>query len=394
MLGSDDVLACFIAGNAFTWDDWFRLETQDDSLQPTIDMLLNVSIFMWFGAVCPWHYFVTNPVIPIYRLIALGITVLLFRRLPMVLAFHTWIHQVEEFRHALFVGFFGPIGVSAIFYLYISLEFLRTIDVDGEEREDAVRAGEIIEVVVWFLAICSIVVHGLSVPLGKLGLYLPRTISEALSVERMSRPSSQIADDQDEPEPWNVRQNATDDSHYLQRLFRSKPASTGRGPSSTGKSGASLFPRTIIRFGRHVMGDLRSNRETAAHDNQSVGSSPVPNLSGGDGHPKISGPTNPRIIGRPVVSPPADSSTAGPATREARGLGSAARSRVASPMPSGATPPSRTQSPGLPWNRSIRFPDEPPSAAPTTGNDHTPLNDGRSGIENPVSESKVAPESG
>jgi NhaP-type Na+/H+ or K+/H+ antiporter len=36
MLGSDDVLACFIAGNAFTWDDWFRLETLDDSLQPTI----------------------------------------------------------------------------------------------------------------------------------------------------------------------------------------------------------------------------------------------------------------------------------------------------------------------------------------------------------------------
>lgn len=39
MIGSDDVLACFIAGNAFTWDDWFRLETLDDSLQPTIDMV-------------------------------------------------------------------------------------------------------------------------------------------------------------------------------------------------------------------------------------------------------------------------------------------------------------------------------------------------------------------
>jgi NhaP-type Na+/H+ or K+/H+ antiporter len=52
MIGSDDVLACFIAGNTFTWDDWFRLETLDDSLQPTIDMLLNLSIFIWFGAIC------------------------------------------------------------------------------------------------------------------------------------------------------------------------------------------------------------------------------------------------------------------------------------------------------------------------------------------------------
>lgn len=79
MIGSDDVLACFIAGNAFTWDDWFRLETLDDSLQPTIDMLLNLAVFIWFGAICPWESFVNNDIIPIYRLVALGILILLLR---------------------------------------------------------------------------------------------------------------------------------------------------------------------------------------------------------------------------------------------------------------------------------------------------------------------------
>ena len=79
MIGSDDVLACFIAGNVFTWDDWFRLETLDDSLQPTIDMLLNLSIFVWYGAICPWATFANNSVIPIYRLIMLGVLILLFR---------------------------------------------------------------------------------------------------------------------------------------------------------------------------------------------------------------------------------------------------------------------------------------------------------------------------
>jgi NhaP-type Na+/H+ or K+/H+ antiporter len=79
MIGSDDVLACFIAGNAFTWDDWFRLETLDDSLQPTIDMLLNLSIFIWFGAICPWSSFRVNSVISIYRLIFLGVLILLLR---------------------------------------------------------------------------------------------------------------------------------------------------------------------------------------------------------------------------------------------------------------------------------------------------------------------------
>ena len=70
---------------------------------------------------------------------------------------HKFIHQIEEMRQAIFVGFFGPIGVSAIFYLYISLEFLETITVDGEQREDAKRLGDTIMIVVWFLAICSIV---------------------------------------------------------------------------------------------------------------------------------------------------------------------------------------------------------------------------------------------
>ncbi|KAG1207568.1 hypothetical protein G6F69_007944 [Rhizopus microsporus] len=32
LIGSDDLLACFIAGNSFTWDDWFRVETENAHL--------------------------------------------------------------------------------------------------------------------------------------------------------------------------------------------------------------------------------------------------------------------------------------------------------------------------------------------------------------------------
>lgn len=182
MIGSDDVLACFIAGNTFTWDDWFRLETLDDSLQPTIDMLLNVSIFMWYGAVCPWDSFLHNEVIPLYRLVPLGILVLLLRRLPWVFAIHKKIPQIEQVRQAIFVGFFGPVGVSAIFYLYITTEFLETLQgSDGELREDVAKLPEAVTVIVWFLCITSVVTHGLSIPLGKLGYYLPRTISRSVT---------------------------------------------------------------------------------------------------------------------------------------------------------------------------------------------------------------------
>ncbi|PWY78449.1 hypothetical protein BO94DRAFT_497683 [Aspergillus sclerotioniger CBS 115572] len=185
MIGTDDLLACFVAGNVFTQDDWFRLETMDDSLQPTIDMLLNLAVFMWFGAVCPWPSFLNNNVIPIYRLIFLGILILVVRRMPIIFAMHKCIRQIEHFYQAAFVGFFGPIGVGAVFYLSVSREFLHQITVDGKVREDAQKVSEAVDVIVWFLVICSIVVHGLSIPLAKAGYHLPRTISHALSTSTM-----------------------------------------------------------------------------------------------------------------------------------------------------------------------------------------------------------------
>lgn len=158
LIGTDDVLACFIAGNTFTWDDWFRVETEDDSLQPTIDMLLNITIFLWYGAVIPWPLFNSSSVISLWRLVVLGILVLLLRRLPWIFGMHRWIHQIEEVRQAIFVGFFGPIGVSAVFYLFISLEFIEEhLSDEGAPRSDVSNLGDMVIVIVWFLTVCSIV---------------------------------------------------------------------------------------------------------------------------------------------------------------------------------------------------------------------------------------------
>ncbi|KZZ91486.1 Na(+)/H(+) antiporter 2 [Moelleriella libera RCEF 2490] len=186
MVGTDDVLACFIAGNAFTWDDWFRLQTKDDSLQPTVDMLLNVSIFLWYGAYLPWKEIAHNSVATLSRLVPLGLLVLLIRRLPWVYGMHKLIPQIRQHRQAIFVGFFGPIGVSAVFYLFISIEFIKThlSDENGVPRSDVKDLSETVTIVVWFLAVCSTVVHGLSIPLGKLGYLAPRihrSLSETIS---------------------------------------------------------------------------------------------------------------------------------------------------------------------------------------------------------------------
>ena len=161
MLGTDEALACFVAGSVFAWDGWFGPDTRgDDSLQPTVDMLLSVPVFLWYGAVCPWPAFRSSSVLPLRRLVPLGLLVLLLRRLPWVFAVYRLVPQLEGMRQALFAGFFGPMGVSSIFYLYVALEFLHTLDVDGQPRADIEQLPETIHVVVWFIVVCSTVSGG------------------------------------------------------------------------------------------------------------------------------------------------------------------------------------------------------------------------------------------
>jgi hypothetical protein len=139
---------------------------------------------------------------------------------------HKKIHQIEEPRQALVVGFFGPIGVSAVFYLYISREFLRGINQDGVVRDDAEHLSEIMLVVIWFLAICSIVsdtrvsfllrgtdapqvLHGINTPLGKLGftfqgLSRPRFQLNASLVDRRTSLHRSVKTPCRVPQLWPV----------------------------------------------------------------------------------------------------------------------------------------------------------------------------------------------
>ena len=47
-------------------------------------MLLNVTVFLWYGAVIPWAEFGHNSVLATWRLVVLGMLVMLLRRLPWV----------------------------------------------------------------------------------------------------------------------------------------------------------------------------------------------------------------------------------------------------------------------------------------------------------------------
>ncbi|KAI8366074.1 Sodium/hydrogen exchanger family-domain-containing protein [Radiomyces spectabilis] len=173
--GSDDVLACFAAGNAFSWDDWFRQETEEAHFQEVIDMMLNLAVFVYIGAIIPWSDF-GNAALGLtpWRLVVLAVLILLFRRLPIVLALKPVMPAMKTYRDAAFSGWFGPMGVGAVFLSKIAKEELQEV-YHGQPEPVAVH---LINPIVLFIVLSSVLVHGTTIPLFKLGKRIrTRTLS-------------------------------------------------------------------------------------------------------------------------------------------------------------------------------------------------------------------------
>jgi NhaP-type Na+/H+ or K+/H+ antiporter len=176
--GSDDLLACFVAGNAFSWDDWFRQETEEAHFQEVIDMMLNLAVFVYIGAIIPWSDF-GNAALGLtpWRLVVIAILILLFRRLPILIILKPVMPAMKTYREAIFSGWFGPMGVGAVFLAMIAKEEMIEIYQDEEVKPLTI---ELISPVVLFIVLSSTLVHGTTIPLFKIGNRIrTRTLSIA-----------------------------------------------------------------------------------------------------------------------------------------------------------------------------------------------------------------------
>lgn len=105
-----------------------------------------------------------------WRLFVLAILVLLLRRLPVVLALYKFIPAIRTWREAVFTGWFGPIGVGAIFYYSVAIE---SIPADGPNA----HAREVLEPIIYFMVLASVVAHGITIPLFYIGTFATRTLT-------------------------------------------------------------------------------------------------------------------------------------------------------------------------------------------------------------------------
>jgi NhaP-type Na+/H+ or K+/H+ antiporter len=158
MLHCDDLLSVFVCGNAFAWDEKFLLASHDSDIAEVIDLLFNITYFVIYGSIIPWRAFAAFGV---GRLILMASLILLFRRLPVVMLLRQWAPALQSRKQAFFAGWFGPMGVGAIFFaLYARFYFI-------EHAREGVST-EIVEIVfpvVAFVVLSSILIHGITVPI-------------------------------------------------------------------------------------------------------------------------------------------------------------------------------------------------------------------------------------
>ena len=111
---ADGILAVFVTGLAYNHAVAQDEVGPQDTIDEGINRYLVLPVFVLLGVELPWAQWADlGP-----AAVALPVAVLLLRRLPVLLALSRPLRL--RLRDAVFLGWFGPIGVSALFYLTFS----------------------------------------------------------------------------------------------------------------------------------------------------------------------------------------------------------------------------------------------------------------------------------
>lgn len=116
VVGADGVLAVFVASLAYNYTVANDEVRPQDTVDEAVTRYLVLPLFLMLGTQLPWAQWRELG----WAAVVLPVAVLLLRRLPVTLALGGLLGL--RLRDAVFLGWFGPIGVSALFYLALSEE--------------------------------------------------------------------------------------------------------------------------------------------------------------------------------------------------------------------------------------------------------------------------------
>jgi NhaP-type Na+/H+ or K+/H+ antiporter len=116
LLGSDGLLAVFVAGLAYNRVADPEDEAEEQRIQEVFNRLFTYPIFVLFGTALPWSEWAALG----WTGAAVVVGILLLRRLPMVVSVRPAVRPLDRPAATLFVGWFGPVGIAAVYYATVA----------------------------------------------------------------------------------------------------------------------------------------------------------------------------------------------------------------------------------------------------------------------------------
>jgi NhaP-type Na+/H+ or K+/H+ antiporter len=143
LIHSDEVLMVFAAGLMFRRCVDADDRQEEEHGQEAVNRFFSIPIFALVGLAIPWHGWADLG----WRGVLLAALILLLRRPPVLLLLARWLPSIQSRRETLFVGWFGPVAVAAVYYATLMTH----------------RLGEPVVWHVVSLVICaSVVAHGVT----------------------------------------------------------------------------------------------------------------------------------------------------------------------------------------------------------------------------------------
>jgi NhaP-type Na+/H+ or K+/H+ antiporter len=124
LAGSDGLLAAFVASVTMKPHLQKALEEEQEQLQTVVKRFFTIPVFVLLGTLLPWDAWLALG----WRAIAFPVALLLLRRPILLLALRPLVQPLRDWKDALFIGWFGPIGVAALYYATLAVQKM------GDER--------------------------------------------------------------------------------------------------------------------------------------------------------------------------------------------------------------------------------------------------------------------
>lgn len=191
LLDTAALLAVFVAGLAFNRAKRVHQEAWHEHMQDAVARFFDIPIFVILGAMLPWEGWGTLG----WPGFAFALAVLLLRRMPAWLLIRPLLSSVRTMREAAFNGWFGPIGIAAVFY---AMEL---------QHEPTVESSDRIWHIVSLVVFASVVMHGIT------ATPLTRAFGRrsATSTRRETRDPGSAEDRDGEDEHYDRHQTANED---------------------------------------------------------------------------------------------------------------------------------------------------------------------------------------